>query len=105
MIYLEGTVGIVPGKMNEYLDIVSKEIMPMYAKLGIKMIGSWRTSMGGNSNEVVILFQYDNMAQMEKQTAARNADKDYQKILPRYQAVTTGTSTRLLQPNPYSTLK
>jgi hypothetical protein len=105
MVYLEVTVGVVPGKMNEYLDIVSKELMPVYAKLGMKMIGSWRIIAGNNNNEVVVLFQFDSLAQMDKQFAARTADKDFQKLFPRYQAVTTGSVGRILQPNSYSTLK
>jgi hypothetical protein len=105
MVYLESTIGVVSGKMNEYLDIVSKELMPIYARVGIKMIGSWRTIAGSNNNEVVILFQFDSLAQMEKQFAARTADKDFQKLFPRYQAVTTGNAARILQPNSYSTIK
>jgi hypothetical protein len=104
MIYLEATVGIVNRKMNEYTDIVAKELIPVYDRLGIKMIGSWRTYIG-NSNDVVVLFQYDNLTQMEKQMDARNKDRDFQKLLPRYQAVTTGNISRILQPNAYSTLK
>ncbi len=105
MIYQLGTVGVVHGKMNEYTELVAKELMPIYQRLGIKMIGSWRSFIGGHSDECVILFAWENMAQMEKLTSARSNDKDWQKLQPRYQALTTGNTTRLLQPNAYSTLK
>jgi hypothetical protein len=45
------------------------------------------------------------MAQMEKLMAARDADKEWQKVLPGYQALTTGNTGRILVPNPYSTIK
>jgi hypothetical protein len=105
MIYSLVTVGVAQGKMNEYTEFVAKEFMPIYQRLGIKMVGSWRSSIGGNSNECFVLFAWDSMAQMEKLAAARNADKDWQRVYPRYQSLTTGGSTRLLQPNAYSTLK
>jgi hypothetical protein len=91
--------------MNEYTEFVAKEFMPIYQRLGIKMIGSWRTSFGGDNDECLVLFAWENMAQMEKLIAVRAADKEWQRVLPRYQALTTGGSTRLLQPNAYSTLK
>ena len=106
MIYQEVVVGVARGKMNEYLDIVGKELLPIYQRLGIKMAGSFRTMMGGNSNEVIVLFAFENMAQMEKLQDDRNKDKEWQKVYPKYQAVTTGTmASRILQPNSYSELK
>ena len=105
MIYTLLNVGVVHGKMNEYTEFVGKELMPIYQRLGIKMVGSWRTSMGGHTDESVVLFAWENLAQMEKLTTARANDKDWQKVYPRYQALTTGNTTRLLQPNAYSTLK
>jgi hypothetical protein len=106
MIYSLHTVSVVHGKMNEYTEFVAKELIPIYQRLGIKMIGSWRTSIGGNSDECVLLFAWDSMAQMEKLQAVRNADKEWQRVLPRYQPLTTSnTINRILEPNAYSTLK
>jgi hypothetical protein len=98
MIYTLLNVGVVHGKMNEYTEFVGKELIPIYQRLGLKMVGSWRTTMGGHTDEAVVLFAWEN-------TAARAADKDWQKVYPRYQTLTTGNTTRLLQPNAYSTLK
>jgi hypothetical protein len=105
MIYQEGIVHVVPGKMNDYMEIVSKEIIPIYNRVGIKFIGSWQTIDGGNSLDVVVLFAYENMAQLEKQTELRNADKDWPKVLAKYQTVTNGVTYKLLRPNSYSSLK
>ena len=105
MIYQLGFVSVVHGKMSEYTAYVAKNLVPIYQRLGIKFIGSWRTSFGGNTDECVILFAWENMAQMEKLMAARDADKEWQKVLPGYQALTTGNTGRILVPNPYSTIK
>jgi hypothetical protein len=105
MIHSLVTVGVVHGKMNEYTEFVAKEFMPIYQRLGIKMIGSWRASIGSNMDECLVLFAWESMAQMEKLQDARNKDKEWQRVYPGYQALTTGGSTRLLQPNAYSTLK
>ena len=105
MVYSLVTVGVAQGKMNEYTEFVAKEFMPIYQRLGIKMVGSWRSSIGGDSNECLVLFAWDSIAQMEKLQAARNADKDWLRVYPKYQALTTGGTTRLLQPNAYSSIR
>jgi hypothetical protein len=105
MIYTLETVGVVQGKMNEYLDFIGKEFMPIYQRLGIKMEGSWRTSFAGSSNECFVLYSWESIAQWEKLRDARNADKDWQRLYQKYQTLTTGAVTRILQPNPYSNLK
>ncbi len=105
MIYSLVTVGVPHGKMAEYTDFVAKEFMPIYQRLGIKMVGSWTTVYGGNMDECLVLFAWDNLAAMEKLAAARNADKEWQRVYPRYQALTTSQTSRILNPNSYSTLK
>jgi hypothetical protein len=105
MIHSLVTVGVVHGKMNEYTDFVAKQFMPIYQRLGIKMIGSWRTSVGGDMDECLVLFAWENMAQMEKLQALRNVDKEWLRAYPTYQALTAHQSIRVLQPNAYSTIK
>jgi hypothetical protein len=105
MIHSLVTVGVVHGKMNEYTDFVAKEFVPIYQRLGIKMIGSWRSGTGGDNDECLVLFAWENLAQMEKLMAARAADKEWIKVYPTYQALTIRNSTRILLPNAYSTIK
>jgi hypothetical protein len=38
MIYLLVTMEIVPGKMAEYGGILAKEALPLYPKLGMKLV-------------------------------------------------------------------
>jgi hypothetical protein len=59
MIHSLVTVGVVHGKMNEYTDFVAKEFVPIYQRLGIKMIGSWRSGTGGDNDECLVLFAWD----------------------------------------------
>jgi hypothetical protein len=79
--------------------------VPIYQRLGIKMIGSWRSGTGGDNDECLVLFAWENLAQMEKLMAARAADKEWIKVYPTYQALTIRNSTRILLPNAYSTIK
>jgi hypothetical protein len=105
MIYSLTTVEVVHGKMNEYTDLVAKELMPIYQRLGIKLIGSWHSGVGGDNDENLVLFAWDNMAQMEKLTAVRAADKEWIKVYPKYMALTARTSSKIFLPNAYSSIK
>jgi hypothetical protein len=104
MIYAETSATLVPGKMAEYQALVSKEVLPIWAKLGIKLVGSWHTTVG-NTFETVALFAYDDMAQMQKQTAARNKDKDYIAVSQKAASIMLSSVTRIMEPHPWSAMK
>lgn len=42
MIYYLSTGVLVPGKMGEFFEIATKELMPLYPKLGMKLAGSFK---------------------------------------------------------------
>ena len=104
MIYVETTITLVFGKMADYQAIVTKEVLPVWDRLGIKLVASWRTTMP-NVSDTVALFAYEDMAQMQKQVAARNQDKEYRAAMQKIAPLVVSSTSRILEPHPWSALK
>jgi hypothetical protein len=103
MIYLSITHTVIPGKMAEYSEMV-KELPPVYARNGMKMVGSWH-GYTGNINEIYNLYVFNDLAELQKVRAAMQADKDYQRISARLNALRNRSSYVILEPNAWSPMK
>jgi hypothetical protein len=104
MIYRLAENILVPGKINEYYAISTKEMNPLYSKLGINQVGSFR-SYTGNMNEVYALWAYEDLAALQKVQAACRNDKDYQAASAKMTAFVISQHATLLEPNPWSPMK
>ena len=104
MIYQLNRQRLIPGKMAEYSDIFSKEWVPFYPKIGMKMAGSFH-AYTGNMNETYTLYAFDDLAAHQKVRALAPKDKDWQKIQAKLVALQTSQTTILLEPNPWSPMK
>ena len=90
--------------MAEYAEIVGKEAVPIYAKLGMKLVASWH-SYTGNMNESYTLFSYDDMAAYEKARVARTKSAEYQKLQARLNPLRISQTTTILEPNAWSPME
>ena len=95
---------IVPGKMAEYYEIVAKEAVPLYPKMGLKAVASWH-NYTGNMNQTYALFAFNDLAEMQKSREAQRQNKDYQKVQVRLNAMRTNQIQTLLEPNAWSPMK
>ena len=104
MIYMLHIRQIAPGKMNEYRELETKEMEPMFKKLGYKVLGHFSTIIG-NSNETVALHAYDDMAQYQRIRETAMKDPDYLKMAAKLNALTSTSTSRLLAPSEWSAMK
>jgi len=104
MIYLEATIEVVPGKMNEFMEVLSKEYLPASEKLGRKLAAQWQTLVG-TLDEVVDLWAYDDLAHMQRFQEARQKDEEILKAGERLRSLIAHETTKLLMPTPYSAIK
>jgi hypothetical protein len=104
MIYLEATLRVVPGKMDEFMEVFSNEYLPASEKLGRKLAAQWRTFIG-TLDEVVDLWAYDDLAHMQRFQEARQKDEEMAKAGKRLRALIAYETTKLLIPTPYSAMK
>ena len=104
MIYLLSDNVIVPGKMAEFHEIVSKELAPLYPKIGMKLVASWH-AYTGNMNETYGLYVFNDLASYQKSVELRLQDKDYQRAAAKMNALRVGQTSTLLEPNAWSPMK
>jgi hypothetical protein len=104
MIYLSVTTEIAPGKMAEFGEIASKELLPLYGKLGMKLVASWH-GYTGNVNQIYSLYAWDDLSAYQKSLEAQQKDKDFQRVAVKRNALTVRQTYTLLEPNAWSPMK
>jgi hypothetical protein len=95
---------IIPGKMAEYYEIVTKELNPLYSKLGMKLAGSFHPYTG-NMNEIYALYAFNDLADYQKVREAQRQSKEMQIVSAKLNALRTSQISTILEPNPWSPMK
>ncbi len=104
MIYLEATLRVAPGKMNEFMGVFEKEYLPCSNKLGRKLVAQWRTSIGTQS-EITDLWAYDDLTHMQRFQDARAKSPEFAKATEHLMSLIAYETTRLMVPTSLSSLK
>jgi hypothetical protein len=90
--------------MAEAAEIASKELVPLYPKMGMKLVASWH-GYTGNMNEMYTLFVFNDLADFQKARVAQSKDKDYQKVAAKLNALRVSQTNTILEPNAWSPMK
>lgn len=104
MIYVEASLRVVPGKMNELMEVFSKEFLPNSNKLGRRLVAQWQTTIG-TLDEVVNLWEYDDLTHMQRFQEARQRSQEMTKAYENLRALIAYETTRLMVPTSLSPLK
>jgi hypothetical protein len=104
MIYQLGMSIHIPGKRADYYEIATKELLPLWARLGMKEVFSFYTYTG-NMNGVYTMFAFDDLAALQKSRDVQQKDKALQSINARLNALRVSSTTTLLESNPWSQLE
>jgi hypothetical protein len=100
MIYGLTRVVVKPGKMAEFGEILSKEVLSFNSQIGLKMVGSWH-GYTGDMNGLYHLFVYNDLAEQQKARKAGQQHKDYQAGVAKLNALRVSQTNTLLEPNPW----
>ena len=104
MIYLEASLRVVPGKMDEFMEVFENELLPASNKLGRKLVAQWQTRIG-TLDEVVDLWAYDDLSHMQRVQEARAKSPEFKKALDHLRSLIAYETTRLMVPTPLSQMK
>ena len=104
MIYVEASIRVVPGKMNEFMEVFEKEFLPLSNKLGRKLAAQWRTTIG-TLDEVTDLWVYDDLNHMQRFQEARAKSIEFTKASEHLRTLIAYETTRLMVPTPLSSMK
>jgi hypothetical protein len=104
MIYQSVTSDIIPGKMAEYDEIASKELLPLLEKYKIKLVGAWH-SYTGDMNKVYSLYGFDTLSDYQKFVTARLKDPDFRKMSAKLEALRIRLYFTFLESSTWSPMK
>lgn len=100
-IFMLVTASVEPGHMADYQSIVEKEVLPIFAKQNVDVIGAFNSQLGGSSNETLLLVAFKDFAHL--QTAL--ADPGIVKLqAERFESMRV-LNSRILLPTAFSPLK
>jgi hypothetical protein len=104
MIYLEASLRVVPGKMEELMKVFQEEYLPLSNKFGRKLAAQWTTSIG-TLDEVVDLWIYEDLTHMQSFNEARRASPEFTKASEHLRSLIAYEEVRLMIPTPLSEMK
>lgn len=83
-------------KMAEFVDVFDRLAMPILLETLGHPLGFW-TSMVGPQNQFVHLWGYDDLADYERRSRARDAHPDFPAYLAASEHLITAQETRLIR--------
>ena len=95
------TYTLVARKMPTYLSLFEEHALPVMRRHGIELLGYY-TSVVGPQNQVVHLWRYDSLADMERKRTARDADPDWQAYLQRTDGLVLMQEDKVMKPSSFS---
>jgi hypothetical protein len=104
MIYQTNVSDIIPGKMAEYDEIVTKEMLPLMKKHGMNLIAAW-SGQSGNLNTIYALYAYKDMAESERVRSEMQSDPAYASANVKLQALRTRQVRTYFVTRPWSPMK
>ena len=66
MIYEMRRYDCVPGKMAALHELMSTLAVPVFEKLGMKVVGCWNPAVGDDENCLIYLLAYEDMGARQK---------------------------------------
>ena len=104
MIIDHRTYTIAHGRTKEYIELFKIEALPIQERHLGKPIGYFETAIG-SLNQVVHLWGYESLADMERKRSLRDADPDWAKYKEKSAGLLISQENKILSPVSFSPLK
>lgn len=95
------TYTLVPRMMPKYLEAFEEFAMPVCKRHGFELLGYYH-SVVGPQNQVVHLWRYESMADMETKRAARNQDPDWLAFQQKTEGLVMMQEDKIMAPTAFS---
>ena len=95
------TYTLYPRKMAKYLELFEKHGLPVMKRHGLELMGYY-VSQIGPLNQIVHLWRYDSLADMEKKRTARDADPAWGKYLSLTEGMVLVQDNKVMSPTSFS---
>jgi len=104
MIFDVRTYDIAPGKLGAYVKIFESFAKPVADRHNFQLVGFF-TSRIGRLNQVVHIWQYDDLVQFETRRAARDADPDWGTYREKTAGMVVRQEDKIMDGAPFSPLR
>jgi hypothetical protein len=98
------TYTLVPRKMAKYLELFEKHALPVMQRHGLELMGYYVSHIGP-LNQVVHLWRYDSLADLESKRAARDADPAWGAYLALTEGMVLMQDNKIMRPASFSPLR
>lgn len=95
------TYTLVPRNMPKYLELFEDIALPVMRRHGLELMGYY-TSVVGPQNQLVHLWRYDSMADMEAKRAARDADPAWLEFQQKTEGMVLMQEDKIMKPASFS---
>ena len=95
------TYTLIPRKMPKYLELFEKHALPVMLRHGLELVGYYTSSIGP-LNQVVHIWRYDSLADLEQKRAARDADPAWGEFLSLTEGMVLMQDNRIMRPTRFS---
>jgi hypothetical protein len=95
------TYTLVPRRMARYVELFETHALPVMHRHGLELLGYY-VSQIGPLNQVVHLWRYDSLADMERKRAARDADPAWGEYLSLTEGMVLMQDDKVMRPASFS---
>jgi hypothetical protein len=95
------TYTMVPRKMARYLELFETHALPVMTRHGLELLGYYVSHIGP-LNQVMHLWRYDSLADMERKRAARDADTAWGEFLSLTEGMVLLQEDKVMRPTSFS---
>ena len=98
------TYTLVPRKMAAYLELFEKHALPVMRRHSLELIGYYVSHIGP-LNQVVHLWRYDSLADMERKRTTRDADPAWGEYLSLTEGMVLVQDNKVMRPTSFSPIR
>lgn len=95
------TYTLIPRKTPVYVGLFESLALPVTKRHGLELMGYY-TSQIGALNQVVHLWRYDSLADLERKRTARDADPAWAEFLTRTEGMVLMQDNKIMKPTAFS---
>ncbi len=95
------TYTLIPRKLATYLQAFEQHGLPVMKRHGLELIGYY-VSQIGPLNQIVHLWRYEDLADLERKRAARDADPAWAEFLSRTEGMLLQQDNKIMRPTSFS---
>jgi hypothetical protein len=95
------TYTLIPRQTTKYLEVFEKRALPVAQRHGFELMGYYVSYIGA-LNQVVHLWRYDSLADMERKRTARDADPAWGEFLSLTEGMVLVQENKVMRPASFS---